>query len=170
VVARRGVQVHGGLGYLAESRAGQYLSDSIITTIYEGTSEIQASFALKEMSKGALFAALEETRTDLESLSEEFPDHVRQLRDGIGWITDSTQALMGDPQYALLNAKRLCEMIIDVVVGAELLFQARYDEGKKDLAASFIHRRMMAVQMNSRRIAAGDASRIKRYDRILGLS
>jgi hypothetical protein len=29
---------------------------------------------------------------------------------------------------------------------------------------------MMAVQMNSRRIAAGDASRIKRYDRILGLS
>jgi hypothetical protein len=27
---------------------------------------------------------------------------------------------MGDPQYALLNAKRLCEMIIDVVVGAEL--------------------------------------------------
>jgi alkylation response protein AidB-like acyl-CoA dehydrogenase len=169
-VTRGGIQLHGGIGYMAETPAGHYHSDSIITTIYEGTSEIQASFALKEMSKGALFAALEETRSDLESLSEEFPDHVRQLRDGIGWITDSTQALMGDPQYALLNAKRLCEMIIDVVVGAELLFQARHDEDKKDLAASFIHRRMMAVQMNSRRIAAGDASRIRRYDRILGLS
>ena len=58
-VTRRGIQVHGGLGYMAESRAGHYHSDSIITTIYEGTSEIQASFALKEMSKGALFAALE---------------------------------------------------------------------------------------------------------------
>ena len=53
-VARHSVQVHGGLGYMAESRAGQYHSDSIITTIYEGTSEIQASFALKEMSKNSL--------------------------------------------------------------------------------------------------------------------
>jgi len=60
-------------------------------------------------------------------------------------------------------------MIIDVIVGAELLFQARHSEEKKDLAASFIHRRMMAVQMNSRRVSAGDASRLKRYDRILGL-
>jgi alkylation response protein AidB-like acyl-CoA dehydrogenase len=168
-VTRGGIQLHGGIGYMAETPAGHYHSDSIITTIYEGTSEIQASFALKEMGKGALFAALEETRTDLESLSEEFPDLVRQLRDAIGWITDSTAALLGDPQYALLNAKRLCEMIIDVVVGAELLFQARLGEDKKDLAASFIHRRMMAVQMNARRIATGDASRIKRYDRILGL-
>jgi hypothetical protein len=168
-VTRGGIQLHGGIGYMAETPAGHYHSDSIITTIYEGTSEIQASFALKEMGKGALFAALEETRTELESLSEESPDLVRQLRDAISWITDSTQALMGDPQYALLNAKRLCEMIIDVVVGAELLFQARIGEGKKDLAASFIHRRMMAVQMNARRIAAGDASRIKRYDSILGL-
>ena len=29
---------------------------------------------------------------------------------------------------------------------------------------------MLAVEMNARRIASGDASRIKRYDRILGLS
>jgi len=168
-VTRGGIQVHGGIGYMAETPAGHYHSDSIITTIYEGTSEIQASFALKEMGKGALFATLEETRTALESLSEDHPDLVRQLRDGIGWITDSTAALLGDPQYALLNAKRLCEMIIDVVVGAELLFQARLGEDKAALAACFIHRRVMAVQMNARRIAAGDASRIKRYDRILGL-
>ena len=76
---------------------------------------------------------------------------------------------MGDPQYALLNAKRVCEMVIDVVVGAELLFQAGIGEGKLELAASFIHRRMLAVEMNARRISSGDASRIKRYDRILGL-
>ena len=59
--------MHGGIGYMAESPAGHYHSDSIITTIYEGTSEIQASFALKEMSKGALFAALDaDQHGDLE--------------------------------------------------------------------------------------------------------
>jgi hypothetical protein len=76
---------------------------------------------------------------------------------------------MGDPQYALLNAKRLSEMIIDVLIGAELLFQARIGDDKWALAASFIRRRMPAVQLNAHRISSGDASRLKRYDRILGL-
>jgi alkylation response protein AidB-like acyl-CoA dehydrogenase len=42
-VTRQGIQVHGGIGYMAETPAGHHHSDSIITTIYEGTSEIQAS-------------------------------------------------------------------------------------------------------------------------------
>src|SRR5213079_3088331 len=67
-VTRQGIQLHGGIGYMAETPSGHYHSDSIITTIYEGTSEIQASFALKEMGKGALFAALETTRAELETL------------------------------------------------------------------------------------------------------
>ena len=57
-------------------------------------------------------------------------------------------------------------MVIDVVVGAELLFQADIGEGKLELAQSFIHRHMLAVQMNARRIATGDASRIERYDNL----
>jgi alkylation response protein AidB-like acyl-CoA dehydrogenase len=168
-VTRQGIQVHGGIGYMAESPAGHYHSDSIITTIYEGTSEIQASFALKEMGKGALFATLEATRTELETLSERYPDLVKALCDGIERLTESASALLGDPQYALLNAKRICDMVIDVVVGSELLFQADIGEGKLELAGSFINRRMLAVEENARRISSGDASRIKRYDRILGL-
>ncbi len=90
-------------------------------------------------------------------------------RAGIEWINTSAAALLGDPQYALLNAKRVAEMVIDVVVGAELLLQADLAPGKLELAASFIRRHMMAVEMNARRISSGDASRIRRYDRILGL-
>src|SRR5206468_3454284 len=168
-VTRQAIQVHGGVGYMAETPAAHYHSDSIITTIYEGTSEIQASFALKEMGKGALFTTLERTRTDLQSLSDAHDDLVRLVSDGINKLTDTVGALMGDPQYALLNAKRVCEMVIDVVVSAELLFQAEGGNGKRELAASFIHRHMPAVEVNARRIASGDATRIKRYDRILGL-
>ncbi|MGH7857497.1 MAG: acyl-CoA dehydrogenase family protein, partial [Candidatus Binatia bacterium] len=94
-VTRHGIQVHGGIGYMAESRAGQYHSDSIITTIYEGTSEIQASFALKEMSKGALFTALGRIREDLERLRPRFPDLVTLVDGGIGWIEKSLPSLMG---------------------------------------------------------------------------
>ena len=81
-VTRRGIQVHGGIGYMAESPAGHYHSDSIITTIYEGTSEIQASFALKEMSKGALFTALEQIRAELASLGAQYPELVSRCAPG----------------------------------------------------------------------------------------
>jgi hypothetical protein len=168
-VARRGVQVHGGLGYMAESRAGQYHSDSIITTIYEGTSEIQASFALKEMSKGALFAALDGVAAAIEPLRAAHAELVDEIDQGVAWIHKSLPALMGDPRYALLNAKRLCEMVIDVLAAAELLAQAPLLESKRETATSFIHRRMLMVEMNARRIAGGAASRIVRYDTILGI-
>ncbi|MFN8626025.1 MAG: acyl-CoA dehydrogenase family protein [Candidatus Binatia bacterium] len=169
-VTRKGIQVHGGIGYMAETAAGHYHSDSIITTIYEGTSEIQASFALKEMAKGALFTTLEQTRSELEQLRATYPEAVEQVGAGIQWITDAVSTLLADPQYALLNAKRICKMVVDVVIAAELLLQANLSDAKRELAITFIHRRMLAVEMNARRIRSGDASRIKRYDRIIGLT
>jgi len=169
-VTRQAIQVHGGVGYMAESRVAHLHSDSIITTIYEGTSEIQASFALKEMSKGALFSALDATRADLERLRGDFPELVELSAKGIEWLQQSLPALMGDPQYALLNAKRVCEMVIDVLVAAELLSQASLSEQRRALATASIHRHMLAVELAARRISGGDATRIQSYDRILGLT
>jgi alkylation response protein AidB-like acyl-CoA dehydrogenase len=42
-VASTGVQVHGGMGYIEETGAAQYLRDARIAPIYEGTNGIQAS-------------------------------------------------------------------------------------------------------------------------------
>jgi len=42
-VASLGVQVHGGMGYIEETGAAQYLRDARILTIYEGTTAIQAN-------------------------------------------------------------------------------------------------------------------------------
>ncbi len=39
--ANAAVQVHGGYGYVDEYPAGKYLRDARVTTLYEGTSEIQ---------------------------------------------------------------------------------------------------------------------------------
>ncbi len=38
-----GVQIHGGMGYIEETGAAQYLRDARITTIYEGTTGIQGN-------------------------------------------------------------------------------------------------------------------------------
>jgi hypothetical protein len=42
-VAYLGVQVHGGMGFIEETGAAQHLRDARITTIYEGTTGIQAN-------------------------------------------------------------------------------------------------------------------------------
>ena len=42
-IASLGVQVHGGMGFIEETGAAQYLRDARITTIYEGTTGIQAN-------------------------------------------------------------------------------------------------------------------------------
>jgi len=42
-VASLGIQVHGGMGYIEETGAAQYLRDVRITAIYEGTTGIQAN-------------------------------------------------------------------------------------------------------------------------------
>ncbi|MDK9721472.1 MAG: acyl-CoA dehydrogenase [Rhodospirillales bacterium] len=42
-VANQGVQVHGGMGFIEEAGAAQYLRDARITAIYEGTNGIQAN-------------------------------------------------------------------------------------------------------------------------------
>jgi alkylation response protein AidB-like acyl-CoA dehydrogenase len=43
IAASLGVQVHGGMGFIEETGAAQYLRDARITTIYEGTTGIQAN-------------------------------------------------------------------------------------------------------------------------------
>jgi len=42
-IASLGVQIHGGMGFVEETGAAQYLRDARITTLYEGTTGIQAN-------------------------------------------------------------------------------------------------------------------------------
>ncbi|MBI5533555.1 MAG: acyl-CoA dehydrogenase family protein [Deltaproteobacteria bacterium] len=60
-IARNGMQIHGGIGYISELGADKFLRDSLVLTIYEGTSQIQALMALKDnmmmaLRKPGLFA------------------------------------------------------------------------------------------------------------------
>ena len=39
-VAETGVQIHGGMGFIEETGAAQYMRDARILTIYEGTTVV----------------------------------------------------------------------------------------------------------------------------------
>jgi len=52
-IARQAVQIHGGYGVDFETGVERYLRDAIITTIYEGTNEIQRLTIVREMIRQA---------------------------------------------------------------------------------------------------------------------
>jgi acyl-CoA dehydrogenase len=71
-LAAIGVQIHGGMGFIEETGAAQYVRDLRITTIYEGTTGIQANDLIGRKlgrDRGAAMGALIlEMRTQLEAL------------------------------------------------------------------------------------------------------
>jgi hypothetical protein len=169
-ITRAAIQVHGGNGFMAESSVGKLHNDAIITTIYEGTSEIQVSFALKEIGKGALTIVFDELRKELDSLQRsELGEFAQKVLTGIHRIEEVSVALVHDFNYALLCSRPLSDMVIAVIVASELLLQADAAPEREDLAASWVNRKMLDLETDAKRIESGGVERLERCERIVGL-
>ncbi|HTO52290.1 MAG TPA: acyl-CoA dehydrogenase family protein [Myxococcota bacterium] len=169
-ITRAAIQVHGGIGFMAESNVGKLHLDGIITTIYEGTSEIQVSFALKEIGKGALGIVFEELRKELGELrTPVLKQFAARVTAGIERIEQSAHALLRDFGYALLSARSVAEMVIAVIVASELLRQADVAPERTELAARWIAVKTLELESEARRVIEGDAGRIERCEKIVRL-
>lgn len=170
-ISREAIQIHGGLGFMAESEVGKLHNDAIITTIYEGTSEIQVSFALKEIGKGALGVVFETLEKELKAFEDPaLKEHADRVLEGMSLILDASSALMADFNYALMSAQSLAEVVASVIAGAELLKQAQADPRRLDLAASWVNRRMVDLAARCRRIKEGSTDRLDRAANIIALA
>jgi alkylation response protein AidB-like acyl-CoA dehydrogenase len=108
-VASTGIQVHGGMGFIEETGAAQYLRDARITTIYEGTTGIQANDLVgrkiareggatakevikamrkveAELAKAAEDAASSGTAQELAAIREAFSAAVAAAEECVSWI------------------------------------------------------------------------------------
>ncbi len=95
-VSDLGVQVHGGMGYIEETGAAQYLRDVRVTAIYEGTNGIQAmDLAGRKLADGgaAAFALLEEVERHAEAARAKLPElagdvwgAAENLREATDWM------------------------------------------------------------------------------------
>jgi 3-(methylthio)propanoyl-CoA dehydrogenase len=100
-IASTGIQVHGGMGFIEETGAAQYLRDARITTIYEGTTGIQANDLIGRkvaFEKGATaFAAIEAMRRVDERLARAgasgFASMRANLKEAINGLESATRWL-----------------------------------------------------------------------------
>jgi alkylation response protein AidB-like acyl-CoA dehydrogenase len=168
-LTRDALQVVGGIGFTMDSDVGKFHADSLILTIYEGTSEIQASFALREIGKGALAVVFKQIRGELAEMEGDparaaLAERVVEMTHR---IEDSAKALFSDISYALLRAKFMAEMVIDVTAATELLQQAGEDPSRIDIAEAYIIRRALEADHTSRRIQENAEGRLERDARVL---
>jgi alkylation response protein AidB-like acyl-CoA dehydrogenase len=168
-LTRDAMQVFGGIGFTMDADVAKLHADSLIMTIYEGTSEIQASFALREMGKGALAVVFGEARAELEAMDAdpERAELARAVRDALAETESTLQTLGADLGYALLRAKLVAEMVIAAVAATELLVQAGVEPSRLDLARAFVGRRMLEVLHKAQRIRENAAGRLERDARIV---
>jgi acyl-CoA dehydrogenase len=100
-MAAIGVQVHGGMGFIEETGAAQYVRDARITTIYEGTTGIQANDLLgRKLGRdrgAAMSSLLTDMSLELEGLSADDPvvgATRKAALESVGLLKGATAALL----------------------------------------------------------------------------
>jgi alkylation response protein AidB-like acyl-CoA dehydrogenase len=101
-VASLGVQVHGGMGYVEETGAAQHFRDARITTIYEGTTGIQANDLvgrkiLRDQGSGArqvmaMMRDIEDAAGSLDEIGDAYRDGLAQLDRATAWTLEAATA------------------------------------------------------------------------------
>ena len=119
-----GVQVHGGMGYIEETGAAQYMRDARIAPIYEGTTGIQAGDLVgrKTLRDGGhamreLIADMRATVANMQSLI----GSAAQVRDALAVAVDHLETVVGwlcgaaaDPRLpaaAAVSYLQLCGLV-----------------------------------------------------------
>jgi len=127
-----GIQVHGGLGFIEESGAAQYLRDARITTIYEGTTGIQANDLIGRKLVRDGGKALADVVTSMRGVhlalsdagSDELAAIGARLHAGIEALEDASRWILAhygsDPRTVLAGAGPFLELAGVVLGGAQL--------------------------------------------------
>ena len=144
-----GVQVHGGMGFIEETGAAQYMRDARIITIYEGTTAIQANDLIgrktaKEGGKSMqqLLADIAETGTalrnsgnaQLKAIADALGDGIAALDEATTWLLANYEAT---PQAAHAGSVPFLKLT-GIVVGGWLMARSaqiaadRVDEADGD--------------------------------------
>jgi hypothetical protein len=196
-VARTGVQVFGGYGVVKDYEVERFLRDSLILPIYEGTSQIQALMATKDVLKavtrdprallvpGGHSEWLPQSPSDAE-LGRLYRAALRSFSSALGWlmldlarrvgVRRLANVVRGDGQleeedlgYVLLSAERLTQMLAHLHIGRLLAQQAERWPERRPLAERFLGRATDVCSLNARRITRGDRSPLEAIQAWRGL-
>ncbi len=125
------IQIHGGSGFMKDYACERIYRDARITSIYEGTTQLQVVAAIRYVTNGSYLAQIREYETlpvapELEGLKNRLAELADKYADAIEQITATK-----DQELLDFTARRLVEMAAYLIM-SHLMLQ---DASKCDLFA-----------------------------------
>ena len=168
-VANQAIQVLGGSGYMKDYAAERYMRDARITTIYEGTSQLQVVAAVRGVASGSF----ETYVADFEKIEYSDPllaELKQKLIEAKGRVAQAIQFAKGRPaSYLDLAGRHLVDAAIAVIVGHLLLGQGTANERKKRVVRRFIETHLPVLRADVEQVLSGDTSAMDEYELLAGL-
>lgn len=160
------IQIHGGVGFTTEFNVERHFRDVRITSIYEGTTQLQVVAAIGGIFSGIIFDRLDEyENNDFSSVSELY-SRTQELRKH---LEDSVTFVKGrnSREFQEFHAGRLVDLAADTILSYLLCLDAIHSERKKKVANLFIQKAAVRIQANMNFIKADDGTYQASYRDIL---
>jgi len=137
-IAYDALQIHGGAGFIKDFPVERLYRDARITSIYEGTSQLQVVAAIRGVITGGYLAQIREyekmdvapelkhVHRSLMSLTEEYEQTVAKVVSA------------GDNELTDFHARRLVEMASNIIMGYLLLSDAQRDDEYSNSTEIFV--------------------------------
>jgi alkylation response protein AidB-like acyl-CoA dehydrogenase len=137
-IAYDSMQVHGGAGFMKDFPIERIYRDARITSIYEGTSQLQVVAAIRGVTTGVFLARIreweeEKVKPELEYLKKMLIDLTLQYEETLAIVN-----AMGDAEFLDFHSRRLVEMAGNIVMGYLLVMDTMKDEEFRNTAEIFI--------------------------------
>ncbi len=139
-IAYDALQVHGGAGFMKDFPVERIYRDARITSIYEGTSQLQVVAAIRGVTSGTYLNHIRDT-CEKESVGPE----LEYLKTRLVTMTDEyekcVERVIGeeDSEFLDFHARRLVEMAGNIIMGYLLLKDTRRDGSYLNIASIFIN-------------------------------
>ncbi|MCK5558238.1 MAG: hypothetical protein KAJ01_07670, partial [Candidatus Hydrogenedentes bacterium] len=177
------IAVMGGSGYMKDYAAERHLRDSRITTIYEGTSQLQIIAAVAGVVSGTCATILEkilEKPTNMDAWGDKVAPLIEQIRDGATMMGECVEFTKSQPgQYKDLVARKLVDIAINLIVTGLFCDHAAGDRtgrdeqddwGRKKLAVAkhWLAWKIPECHMLKEQIFSGNAEIINDFETLAG--
>ena len=118
------IQIHGGSGFMKDYACERVYRDARITSIYEGTTQLQVVAAIGHVTTGSYNVLFEEY--DKMPVSEELAAQKEIVKNMLAKYQAAVASVneVNDPEYTSFVARRLVEMAGDVVKSFLLITDA----------------------------------------------
>jgi hypothetical protein len=137
-IAYDSLQIHGGTGFMKDFPIERIYRDARITSIYEGTSQLQAVAAIKGVTTGVFLEQIKQYDAEVSDKNCEIRTKLHKMTEAFESVTNRVIELDNN-ELLDFHSRRLVEMAGNIIMGYLLVINGQRDEKFYKSAKLFIN-------------------------------